>query len=190
MRDPCYQQVMGEPEFYSGKILYPVTVALLVLSLLFGFAILPRLFAAHEGSFVGKPAPDFTLPVVANGAGQTLSLHELQGKAVILDFWATWCVPCQQEAPIINKIAQRYHDKGLEVVGVNTDDEDGRAGPWVTSHGISYTTVYDKGNVAAGGYGVSNLPTLVVISRSGQITAVREGLTDDGELESLLKQVL
>ncbi len=185
---------MAVQEFYSGKILYPVTLALLILSLLFGFAILPRLFSA-PGALVDKAAPDFALRLVANEvdsqhAGTTLSLKDLQGSAVILDFWATWCGPCQAEAPIVNKIAQRWRDKGLVVVGVNTSDQDGRARPWALAHGITYPIVYDDGDTAAGAYGVTSLPTLIVVSRAGKIVAVREGITSDSDLEKLVKQAL
>jgi cytochrome c biogenesis protein CcmG, thiol:disulfide interchange protein DsbE len=181
-------------EYYSGKILYPVIVALLVLSLFFGFAILPRLFAGAEGQLVGKPAPAFTLPVVLNGAkeGATLSLAEFQGSAVVLDFWASWCGPCQIEAPIVNKLAQRFRDRGLVVVGVDTSEQSGAAPghAWALSHGLSYPIVFDSDNETAERYGVTSMPTLVVISRTGKVTAVREGLTSDSELESLVQSVL
>jgi cytochrome c biogenesis protein CcmG, thiol:disulfide interchange protein DsbE len=179
-------------EFYSGKILYPVVVALLALSLLFGFAILPRLFAAPEGELMGKPAPGFTLPIVANGLSvtPTLSLSELQGSPVVLDFWATWCGPCQAEAPLMNKLSQQFHEKGLVVVGVDTSEPDGHARAWALAHGLSYPIVYDTNNETAERYGVTNMPTLVVISRAGKVTAVREGLTNGSDLESLVKSVL
>jgi cytochrome c biogenesis protein CcmG/thiol:disulfide interchange protein DsbE len=181
---------MAEQEFYSGKILYPFVLALLVLSLLFGFAILPRLFGASEAQLVGKPAPNFSLRVVVNSDKPTLAMNELQGSAVLLDFWATWCKPCQAEAPIVNKIAQRYKERGLVVVGVDTDEPDGQARGWALAHGLSYPIVYDADSEAAGAYGVHNMPTLVVVSKTGKVVAVREGVTDDDELESLVKQAL
>jgi cytochrome c biogenesis protein CcmG, thiol:disulfide interchange protein DsbE len=167
-------------------------VTLLVLSLLFGFAIVPRLFAGAEGELVGKQAPAFTLPVVVNGTPEaaTLSLSQFQGSAVVLDFWATWCNPCRLEAPVVNKLAQRFKDRGLVVLGVDTSEPQGNARPWALEHGLSYPIVYDTNNETAEHYGVMSMPTLVVISRSGKVTAVREGLTNDAELESLVQGVL
>src|SRR6185295_405487 len=81
---------MAEREFYSRKVLYPAIVALVALSVLFGFAILPRLFP--ESTLTGRPAPDFALEVVGAGSsGDRIHLAELKGQAVVLDFWATWC---------------------------------------------------------------------------------------------------
>jgi thiol-disulfide isomerase/thioredoxin len=167
----------------------------LVLLLLAGFALLPRLFTQHEPPLVGHPAPDFTLSLVANeralGEGKkAVTLSELRGKAVVLDFWATWCQPCQAEAPILDKLAQRYRDQGLLVVGVHTSDPDGDAHAFMAAHGLSYAVVDDVNNRVAHGYSVESLPTLVVVSREGKVLAVRSGLTGDAELEKLVRKAL
>ena len=179
----------------SGGALYSVSLALLILALLFGFAVLPRLFRAQ--TLEGKEAPDFALKVLANGrekalvaTNETLTLSELRGQAVLLDFWATWCGPCKLEAPIVNRVAQRFKERGLVVVGVNTSDPDGNGGAWARRNGITYPIVFDEGDDVAHRYGVSNLPTLVLISRTGKILATRTGVTDDDDVESLVKEAL
>ena len=180
---------MAEREFYSGKILYPTIVALVALSVPFGFAILPRLFSAN--TLVGKPAPDFALDVVASGAaGDRIHLEELRGSAVILDFWATWCEPCQRIAPILDRISRKHQGKGLVVVGVNTSDEPGLAPAFAKKKGLSYPIVFDDGEQVAQRYGVTNLPTLVVINAKGNIVAIRVAPEDEGTIEDLISQAM
>jgi thiol-disulfide isomerase/thioredoxin len=175
----------------DGKVLYPLSIAFIVLAMLFGFAILPRLFKPPQAKMVGQDAPPFALALVANAPnGQAeLALADLKGKPVVLDFWATWCGPCQAEAPILNKVAQRYKDRGLVVVGVNTSDAPGNAGPWIKGHGITFPIVYDPDEVAPK-YGVENLPTLVLVSKEGKVLAVRTGVTSDSELDRLVTSAL
>ena len=100
--------------------------------------------------------------------------RSLRGHAVVLDFWATWCGPCQAEAPIVNTIAQRYKDRGLVVVGVNTSDEDGLAARFVAEKGLTFPIVYDEGNSDREATTAStSLPTLIVVSKTGKIVAIR-----------------
>jgi thiol-disulfide isomerase/thioredoxin len=166
----------------------------LVLVLLAGFAFLPRVFTQRV-----REAPDFNVTVVANGAGlgagmadsKTLSLSELRGSAVLLDFWATWCAPCRAQAPIVDQLSRRWHDKGVVVVGVNTDTPDqGDPGAFAMAHGLTYPIVHDVSGEAQRAFAVESLPTLVVVSRTGKITAVRTGMTDDAELERLIRQAM
>ena len=177
------------PEGAEGRVATPLGVVAIILAMLFAFAVLPRLFTPPQSAFVGKEAPAFTLNVVANGEKPQLSLAELKGKPVLLDFWATWCGPCQAEAPILNKIAQRFKERGLVVVGVNTSDQPGLAGPWARSRGISFPIVFDADDVAQK-YDVDSLPTLVLVSKEGKVLAVRTGLTTDAELERLVTSAL
>jgi cytochrome c biogenesis protein CcmG/thiol:disulfide interchange protein DsbE len=168
----------------------------LVVALLAGFALLPRVFAPREAAIVGRQAPDFRLGLVANGAALgvdngSLSLGELRGRAVLLDFWATWCGPCRTEAAIVDQVSRRWRDRGVVVIGVDTDTPDqGDPGDFVLRHGLSYPIVRDATGQTSRSYDVDSLPTLVVVSRSGEIIAVRTGITDDAELERLLLQAL
>jgi len=175
----------------AGAILYPLGIAVLVVGLVFGFALLPRIFQPRESAMVGVGATPFALDVVMNGeqGKNQLSLADMKGKAVILDFWASWCGPCKMEAPILDRLARRYADRGLAVVGVDTNDNPEDALEWARAHGLSYPIVIDDGKTSRG-YGVQNLPTLVVLSREGKVVAVRVGVTDGTELEGILKQVL
>lgn len=169
--------------------------ALGVLVLAAGFALIPRATKGCESASLDEDAPDWEAKVVVNGAAlptasERLKLTELRGHPVILDFWATWCGPCQMEAPVVNAIAQRYRDRGLVVVGVNTSDEDGLAAQFFRRKRLDFPVVYDEGNRIAKQYGVSNLPTLIVVSKTGKIVAIRTGVTSDSALDDIVRRYL
>jgi len=167
-----------------------LTIAAMVVALIVAFAFLPRFFGSRGGGpLSGKPAPEVTFNYVLNAPAAAPSLSSLKGHPVLLDFWATWCGPCQQTAPVVDRIAARYRDQGLAVVGVNTSDEAGNAAPWASRHHLNYPIAFDSGE-AARAYGVENLPTLVVIGKDGNVVAVHHGLTSDAELDDLVKKAL
>ena len=170
----------------SSKSTSPFLVALVALAVLFVIAFLPRAVAGrHE--LVGKPAPDFTLDVVHNGEpGARMTLSALQGKPVLLDFWATWCGPCQVEAPILSRVADRYKDRGLVVVGVNTNDRAGLAAGFAAKKKLSYPIVFDEKSSTGDAFHVSSLPTLVLVGKDGTVRAVRTGLVDEGTIDALV----
>ncbi|MFO0734370.1 MAG: TlpA disulfide reductase family protein [Labilithrix sp.] len=181
--------------------------ALGVLVLAAGFALVPRVTKGCEAASLDEDAPDWEAKVVANasalpgadpGAASNgpvvapthLKLENLRGHPVILDFWATWCGPCQMEAPVVNTIAQRYKDRGLAVIGVNTSDEDGLAAQFIRQKHLGFPVVYDEGNRIAKKYGVTNLPTLIVVSKTGKVVAIRTGVTSDSALDDIVRRYL
>lgn len=184
---------MTERPHPSRSIYYPAAVALLALSVLVGFAFLPRMFPSTRSAFVGKPAPDFALEVLHNGdPGARIRLAELRGQPVVLDFWATWCKPCQIGAPALDRVYRKVKDKGVIVLGVNTNDPQGRrmAPEFAKAKDLSYPIVFDEGEEVAAQYGVNTLPTLVIVDKDGNVAAIRSGLVDEGDLEDLLQTAL
>ena len=186
---------MAVPEFYSGKILYPAIAVLIGLSGLFGLAILPRL-APGTGGLQGKMAPAFTLPVAANGKGagtgaaEQMSLADLKGHPVILDFWASWCGPCAMEAPVLARLARRYESKGLVVVGVNASDPAGVIKQYATQKGLSYPMLLDAGNDVFESYGVKSMPSLVILDKEGKVMAYLVGTVDEASLDEIVGAAL
>lgn len=176
---------MAVPEFYSGKVLYPAIAVLIGLTSLFGLAILPRL--GLGGGMVGKPAPDFTLAVAANGdAGARMQLAELKGRPVVIDFWASWCGPCAVQAPILDRLARKYEGRGLVVLGVNIDDPPAIAKEYARRKGLSYPILVDPNDQAAAMYGVSKLPSLIVVDRQGNVSSFMTGLVDEPSLDEVI----
>lgn len=177
---------MAVPEFYSGKVLYPAIAVLLALSSLFGLAILPRL-APATGGMIGRPAPDFALPVAANGEpGAVMRVSDLKGRPILLDFWATWCAPCAIEAPVIDRIARRYEKKGLVVLGVNAGESPEAIKAYARNKGLSYPMVLDLQGRTMATYGVDKMPSMVVIDKQGNIAAFLVGLVDEASLSEIL----
>jgi thiol-disulfide isomerase/thioredoxin len=138
----------------------------------------------------GQPPPSDAPPGHEAAAPEAIELSSLRGHPVVLDFWATWCGPCRATTPIVNTIAQRYKDKGLVVIGVNTSDEDGLAAEYAQKHGVRFPMVYDARNTIAKAYNVTNLPTLVVVSKTGKIVAIRHGVTSDSALDEIVRRYL
>ncbi|MEZ4219580.1 MAG: redoxin domain-containing protein [Polyangiaceae bacterium] len=162
-----------------------ITLAMaVVVSALFAFIVLPRIGNKAQ-SLEGLAAPDFALEVIHGGdPGNRIRLSDLQGKVVVLDFWASWCGPCKQQIPILDAFAQAHSE--VSIVGVNTDDRREDAVAYAKSQGLSYPAVFDKASKVASAYGVRGLPTMVVVSPKGQIVAVRSRVVPKAELAELV----
>ena len=116
----------------------------------------------------GHDAPDFTLTDLQ---GRTLKLSDLRGKAVVLNFWATWCPPCKQEIPWFVDLQNRYGAAGLQVVGVSMDDEGDQkdVAKFARENSINYPILLGKEKVAAQYGGIDYLPTTFYIDRNGVV---------------------
>lgn len=120
---------------------------------------------------VGQPAPGWNEPSLP---GPTLSLASLRGRAIYLNFFATWCPPCNAEAPAIDAVARRYADRGLTVVGVDVLENAGKAAIFRKEHRLAYPIVVD-GGVLRAQYRVNGLPVHVFIDRNGIVRKIVVG---------------
>ena len=166
------------------------TALVLLASALFGVFALPRL---SPDAFVGAQAHDFVLPRVGPpppGGHANVRLSELEGKAVILDFWATWCLPCRTQAPIIDRVASQLAGRGLVALGIVTGDTAENAQRFITEHKVAYASVIDEQGETSREFAVEGLPTLVVLDRNGAVVAVRKGLVSEKELRGIVEAAL
>ncbi len=135
-------------------------------------------------SLVGQRAADFTLP---NLDGTAVHLADLQGKVVILDFWASWCPPCRRELPTIEALSRKYKDKNVVVLGINNEDQK-TARKFLEQHHPDLTTLHDEKAKVERMYGCYAIPTVMVINPSGKIVAHFVGERSENELVAALKQ--
>lgn len=117
-------------------------------------------------------APDFTLDRL-DAEGQTLTLSELRGKPLVVNFWASWCVPCKDEAPVLQSTWERYRKQGLVVVGVDSQDFRKDARRFMRRFGVTYPVVYDGKGSTLGRWGVTGFPETFFVDRSGNLVGER-----------------
>ncbi|HLJ90266.1 MAG TPA: TlpA disulfide reductase family protein [Candidatus Angelobacter sp.] len=136
-----------------------------------------------------KPAPDFVLKSLD---GPMLRLSDFRGKAVLVNFWATWCTPCKVEMPWLVELYRQYHAAGLEILGVSLDDagEEARIAEFVKKHKVNYPILI--GNDAVAGFygGVRYLPQTFFIDRQGNIVRSSLGFRSKEDFDGSIKQLL
>ncbi|MBT9166633.1 MAG: Thiol-disulfide oxidoreductase ResA [Chloroflexi bacterium] len=126
----------------------------------------------QTGPQVGKLAPAFTLPAID---GQDISLHNLRGKAVLLNFWATWCPSCRAEKPHLIAAYNDFADRGVVMLGVNIGESPSLVREYVIQKGIPFPVLLDTETQVASLYQVRGIPTTFLIDGQGVIREVRIG---------------
>ena len=142
---------------------------------------------------VGHPAPSFTLSVLhPDGSQGTLSLADFKGKPILLNFWATWCAPCKEELPLLEKTWKQEQAQGKDVVflGLDFQEAGGDAENFIHLYGISYQILLDTDGAATLKYGITGLPQTVFINRQGVVVGKVPGELTSKTLASGLQAIL
>lgn len=135
-----------------------------------------------------KMAPDFTLE---DASGAPVTLSQFRGKVVLLNFWATWCIPCGAEIPMLTEFQQAYKDRDFVVLGVSMDDEGWKAvRPYVDSRKVNYPVMIANERISKLFGGLKAIPETLIIDRSGRIAATHIGLCSKSEYENDIKVLL
>lgn len=107
--------------------------------------------------------------------GERLRMRDLRGKVVIVDFWASWCEPCKEELPVLDRLYQRYGDQGLVVVGVSVDRTERNARGFLRRNSVSFPIIHDADHAIAGRYSPPTMPSSYIVDRRGVIRHVHQG---------------
>jgi len=145
-------------------------------------------FGAAPRKIVGSKAAEFTLK---DTAGTTVTLSELKGKVVFLDFWATWCPPCRQSIPKVEELAQRFKDDKVMVIGINVENNPKAVEKFMRNKKLGYTVLIGDEKVARD-YRISGIPAFFILDKDGMILKKYEGFYPgmETEWEKVITQAL
>lgn len=148
----------------------------------------PQIGAALGIGGTNEPAPPFTVVTIE---GDTLSLDRLDGRVVLLNFWATWCPPCRLEMPGFQDVWEEYRSEGLVIVGLSVDRGDrSQVVRWVRERQITYPIAFAPGAVVRAYGGANVLPTSILIDRRGRIVHRVEGFYAEPTLRAAVRRLL
>lgn len=127
---------------------------------------------AAMASSAHAATPAFTLPARDGG---NLSLGDLKGQVVMINFWATWCGPCRQEMPLLEQLQTKYEPLGFTIVGINVEPDSAAAQEWLAKVPVSFPILFDRKNEVAESFGVEGMPSSVFVDRAGKVRYVHRG---------------
>jgi thiol-disulfide isomerase/thioredoxin len=128
--------------------------------------------ARIKKELAGKQAPDLR---VTDLQGNPISLADLKGKTVLLDFWTTWCPPCQADAPVLDRLTQKYGKKDLRVIGISVSEDRETVEKFLKKHPHSFPVVLSSENLLPRPYQIGVLPTYLIIAPDGTLMTAEQG---------------
>jgi peroxiredoxin len=156
-----------------------------------GVGMLLTLLMAQNVFAVGlrDSAPDFTLK---NLEGNNLRLNEYRGQVVLINFWASWCGPCRQEMPLLDRLHNRYEETGFAVLGVNVEGEVEPAREIVDKTQVTFPILIDDGQKVSEMYNLQAMPSTVVVDRDGVVRYIHHGYKpgDEAKYVEVVKQLI
>lgn len=164
-----------------------VFIAIALILIILGYAIFGNRVLTKSSPLIGKEAPDFSLELFNGG---TTRLSDSKGKSVLLNFWASWCIPCRDEAPALEASWKKYKDKNAVFIGVNIWDDERNARNYLTKYPAGYMNGVDKESEILLNYGVSGVPETYFIDKNGKITNKYTGPLTEEIIEYFIQRAL
>ena len=145
------------------------------------------LVKVNSGQVDTGMAPDFTL---TSFEGQTITLSELRGQVVIINFWASWCPPCREEAPYLERTWRKYKDRGVVFIGVDYADTESKALAYLQEFDITYFNGPDLGTRISQAYRMDGVPETYYVAKNGELRGVKIGPLAPPELDQKIEELL
>lgn len=165
----------------GGQVL--VFIALLALLGLLGWGLMK----AQKGQVSSGMAPDFNL----NGFdGRNVTLSDLRGQVVIINFWASWCPPCREEAAYLEQTWRKYRDQGVVFIGVDYVDTNEAALKYIAEFDITYINGPDLGTRISQAYNIQGVPETFYVAKNGELRGIKIGPLQAPELEEKIEELL
>ena len=168
---------------WSPAWIAAIIIAVIVLALL-SYALASQSTASVQ---VGSPVPDFQLAALD---GSEMSLSAQQGKVVVINFFASWCAPCREEAAALEQTWREYQGQGVQFFGIAYKDADSKAKAFLDEFGITYPSAVEPGNRTARAYGLTGVPETFVINQQGHMVRHFIGPVTKAQLSQEVETVL
>ncbi len=171
----------------------PVIILVVALAismmLVFAYKMTGKAPVEAKPTGISKPAPDFALQTID---GKTLHLSDFRGKAVVVNFWATWCQPCKIEMPWFVELQRQYGPAGLQILGISADEDTSadELDKFTRDLGVNYPVLLGKEEVEQAYGGIQFLPVTVYVDRQGNVVDKVFGLKGRAEIEDDIKKAL
>ncbi|MFQ5933485.1 MAG: TlpA family protein disulfide reductase [Dehalococcoidia bacterium] len=171
------------------KLFLPVLLALgaLVGIMAWGMTHQDSVTSKSGLTRTGKPAPYFE---IAAFSGETLRLSDFAGVPLVLNFWASWCVPCRTEAPVLEQAWRRFKEEGVTFVGINIQDFEGDARAFIGEFDVTYPNGIDRTGLTTIDYGVGGIPVTFFIDREGVVTRRLVGAVREAQITLWVEELL
>ncbi|MCH1624796.1 thiol-disulfide oxidoreductase ResA [Ferdinandcohnia quinoae] len=162
------------------------TIILFLLAVALVYTLYNAIFSDKEKVAVGDKAPDF---VVTDLNGESHQLSDYKGQGVFLNFWGTWCKPCQREFPFIDKMYQYYKDQGVQVIAINVGEPEFNVKNFIKKYELTFPVAIDKGNQLQNAYGIDPLPTTLLIDKDGKVVKIITGEMSEKVIQQYMEQI-
>ncbi|MEN2766143.1 thiol-disulfide oxidoreductase ResA [Ornithinibacillus xuwenensis] len=166
------------------------SVILVLLLIAVGYALITNITKDKTIYDIGDQAPDFQLTQVNNNNElETVRLSDYRGKGVMLNFWGTWCEPCEAEMPYMQELYPKYQEKGVEIIAVSLDATEFVIDKFIDKHDLTFPIPHDTKDLVRDQYKIGPIPSTFFINSEGEIVEIVEGALSLERLEGYLQQI-